>query len=250
MGVRLEMTKNDKKQTSLKIKYNPNKAKKGFRHWILASTMGAAKTPLLNMIEFPITDDLPIIDLGCNIGYLTKPLSLHARTIGLDIDKEVLRSIKKLSRKIEFICCDLCHLPLRNESVTMAVCASAFEHIENLEQAIKEILFVLKKRGKLVAGYPIETRLLEFIFNSFFKTEKAWHQRDKTKSKEYLINPQTHKRSFSEIRKILNKHFSLLKKRKIPYNFFPDSFSIYENVVLVRNENEENTIEELTENLL
>jgi ubiquinone/menaquinone biosynthesis C-methylase UbiE len=228
------MTSKSKKKGLLRIDYNPSKLRKGFRQWLLASLMSAAKTPMLRMIDFPEDDNLLIIDMGCNIGYLTKPLSLYARTIGLDIDKVVLRSIKKLGKHLEFICCDLNYLPLRNDSVNMAVCGSAFEHIENLEQAIKETIFVLKNDGKLVAGYPIETKLLELIFQLFLKSEPAWHQRDKTKSKTYLSNPQTHKRSFTEIRGILNKHFSISKKRKIPYNFFPDFFSIYENVIMIR----------------
>ena len=77
------MTLKSKKKELLKIDYNPYKLKKGFRQWILASLMSAAKNPMLNMIEFPNDDDLLIIDMGCNIGYLTKPLSSSALHPGI-----------------------------------------------------------------------------------------------------------------------------------------------------------------------
>ena len=115
----------------------------------------------------------------------------------------------------------------------MITCGSVLEHIENLEQCVKEIRFVLKKNGKLIVGYPIETRLLEFIITLFMKSEsKVWQQLEINK-KKYSNNPHIHKQSYREIRKLLQKSFFILKKSKIPNNFFPDFFSIYENVVLV-----------------
>jgi ubiquinone/menaquinone biosynthesis C-methylase UbiE len=233
------MIKNNKKKTSLKVIFNLNETRRGFRYWILSSLLSVTRTHLLNMIDLTIEEKPSIIDVGCNIGYITRPLSLLAETIGLDIDRDTIRSTKKCNRQIEFVCCDLCHLPLRQASVNIAVCASVLEHIENLEQALKEISFVLKKRGKMVAGYPIETRLLQLIFKSFYRSESpTWDQHNIMKHKERLRDPRTHKQSYSDIRKMLEKYFSPLKKEKIPKDCFPDFLSIYENVILARNEDE------------
>ena len=201
--------------------------------------MSLTRTNLLNMIDLHIDEKSLIVDMGCNIGYITRTVSLRANAIGLDIDKYELRWAKKCNRKIDFVCCDLCHLPLRNDSVDIATCASVFEHIENLSQALKEIKFVLKKNGKLVAGYPIETRLLEIVIKLFLRSEsQVWSQHEVTKSKEHISDPHVHKQNFLDIRKMLRKHFIPLKSRKIPQNFLPDLFSIYENVLLERNGNE------------
>jgi ubiquinone/menaquinone biosynthesis C-methylase UbiE len=210
--------------------------KKGFRHWILSSLLQARRSQLLSMIGYPSNKRSLIVDVGCNIGYLTRPLSLRAITIGLDMDKGMLSSAKAVYRNLNLICCDLCHLPLRTSSVDIAVCASVFEHIDNLYEALEEIKLVLKKEGELAAGYPIETQLLEFIIKSLWKSEShVWDQSNIKKHNKHLKNPHTHKIGFLHIRKMLGKDFSIVKREKMPKNWFPDFLSIYENVVLVRN---------------
>ena len=212
--------------------------KKGIRKQILSSLLKMRRVQLLKMIDFSIDENSLIVDMGCSVGYLTRPLFLRSKTLGLDVDKEKLHWAKKSNRQIEFICCDLCYLPLKESSVSIAVCASVFEHIENLEYALKDILFVLKKRGKIAGGYPIETKLLEFIIKSFWKLEShVWDQSNISKNKDRLKNPHVHKRDFSDIRKILGKDFLLMNRQKIPTNWTPDFFSIYENVLLVENGN-------------
>ena len=206
--------------------------KKGFRHWLLSSLLNLRWAQLLDMINFPLIETSLILDLGCNVGYLTRPLSLRAKTIGLDIDKSQLCYAKECYNDIEFICCDLCHLPLKSASVDVAVCGSVFEHIENLGKAIKEIETVLKKEGRLAVGYPIETKLLELIIKSFWRDQgQVWDQSNISKHKERLTNPDVHKQDFTSIRKLLKQDFGTLKRQKIPINYFPDFLSIYENVI-------------------
>lgn len=204
------------------------------RSWVLSSLLSLTRTNLLSMID--VTDEESIIvDMGCNIGYITRAISLRANAIGLDIDKHELRWAKHCNRKIDFVCCDLCHLPLRKVSVDIAICASVFEHLENLSQALKEINSVLKKNGKLAAGYPIETRLIELVIKLFMSSEShVWSQCEATKNQEHSSDPHIHRQSFLDIRRMLRTHFMPLKKRKIPQNFLPDLFSIYENVLLVK----------------
>lgn len=218
--------------------FNPIKSsgeeRKSLSHWILNFLLTTNRFKLLKMIDFYIDKKSLILDLGCNIGALTGPLSLRAKTIGLDIDKEKLFWAKKFNHHIEFICCDLCNLPLRESSVDIVIASSVLEHIENLQSAIKEIKFVLTKQGQMATGYPLETRLLEFAVKLFYRSESStWEQHNIRKYKELLKSPHTHKQNFVEIRKILQKDFLHLKTRKIPQNSFPDFLSIYEIKVLV-----------------
>ena len=207
--------------------------KRGIYQWILPTLLGLRQEYLLQMIEFVLNESMVVVDMGCNVGYLTYPLSLRANAIGLDVDKEKLYSAKESMRNTDFVCCDLRNLPLRESSIDLAVCASVFEHIENLEQALKDIKSVIKKKGILAAGYPIETRLLEFIVKSFWVSEsRIWDQGNKRKT-DRLRDPHTHKQEFSDIRKMLGKDFVQLRMRKIPVNWLPDSLSIYENVLLL-----------------
>ena len=229
------MIEDRKQKDSLKVSFETDK-KWAFRSWILSSLLSLTRTHLLNMINLHIDEDSLIVDMGCNIGYITRTIALRTNAIGLDIDKHELRWAKKCNKRIDFVCCDLCYLPLRNDSVNIAVCGSVFEHIENLSQALKEIHLVLKRNGKLAAGYPIETRLLELVIKLFLRSEShVWSQHEVTKNKEHITNPHIHRQNFLDIRKMLRTHFSLLKRRKIPQNFFPDLLSIYENVLLIKN---------------
>jgi SAM-dependent methyltransferase len=227
------MQRNDEKKASTVVSFK-SYSRSGIRYWVLSSLLSMTRTRLLNMINFPHSESL-VVDLGCSLGYITRPLSLQAQTIGLDVDKDMVRWAKKFNKHIEFVCCDLCHLPLRNSSVDIAVCASVFEHIENLEMASKEIKFALKKRGKLFAGYPIETRIVDTIIKSFWKSESStWDQHNVMKYGKELDNPHAHKRNYIDIRKILRKDFLPLKTQKIPKNYFPDFLSIYEVSASVR----------------
>jgi SAM-dependent methyltransferase len=210
-------------------------AEKGFRHRFLTFLLGMNRAHLINMIGFPIGEESVVVDMGCNVGSGTRSLSLQAKTIGLEIDKNQVRWAKKCNRHIDFVCCDLCHLPLRKSSVNVAVCSSVLEHIENLQKALKEIAFVLQESGELVVGYPIETRLLAFGVKSFCRSESStWEQRNIAKRKDLLGSPHTHKQNFSDIRKMLRNDFLLLEKRKIPLKWLPDLFSIYEIGVLLK----------------
>ena len=208
-------------------------------HGILRNLLDMRRNALLKMIESDVDCKSPVVDMGCNQGYLTRPLSLKHNVIGLDVDKHVLRYAKRCNKHVDFICCDLSHLPLRKSSVNTAICASVFEHLENLSKAIADLKFVFKKKGKLFAGYPIETRVLEILIGLFFwggPETKVWDQKNLLKHKDRLQDPETHKQNYLEIRKMLKEGFSLLKFQKIPFNFLPDLLSIYEHAVLEKND--------------
>ena len=206
--------------------------KRGFRHWILSSLLRLKWSHLLNMIDPYISRTSVVVDMGCGIGYLTRPLSLRAETIGLDIDKESIRFAKSRYREIDFVCCDLCNLPLRPSSVNIVVCASVLEHLESLESAIEEISSVTASKGKLGIGYPIETKWLEVIIKSFWKSSaQVWDQSRISEKKEKSRNPHVHKQSYLSIRELLELTFYPIKCRKMPVTPFPDSLAIYENVI-------------------
>lgn len=176
-----------------------------------------------------------IVEFGCSVGTFTRVLSLIAPTIGLDIDKKIIVIAKKNAKHIDFICADLCHLPFREGSVDIAICASVLEYIENLEDAIKQIKLVLKKGGTLIAGYPIETKLLKTAIELIDRNSvRTWDPDNVMTNEQLRKDPHTHKQKFPTIRTILRKHFRLLLKEKIPLKFFPDFLSIYECVKLVK----------------
>jgi len=195
--------------------------------------LSLSRTHLLNLIDFSATEKSLIVDIGCSSGTLTRVLSLKAPTVGLDINKSTLVWLKKHARHIELICADIAHLPLRKDSVDIAVMASVLEHVVDLEKVAKQMRFVIKKDGMIVAGYPIETKLLKAVIELISKkTVSVWDPRRVMKDKDYLASPHTHKQSFSSIRNALCRYFSVCAKEKVPLTCLPDFLSIYECVRL------------------
>ena len=222
-------------RTRNQTKYYPKKVVYRFSNPVGNILLSKTRTHLLKMMDSPLNEKSVIVDTGCLVGTLTRILSLITETIGLDVDKKVIVWAKRNAKHIDFICADLCHLPFRNNSVDVVVCASVLEYIEKLEDAVKQIKHMLKKGGILIAGYPIETFLLKAIIEVFTRTAvRTWSPLRVMEYEEYRKNPHTHKQKFPAIRDVLNKHFLLLEKEKIPLTCFPDLFSIYECAKLIK----------------
>lgn len=166
---------------------------------------------------------------------MTRVLATITYTAGIDLDKNAVVWAKRNAKHIDFICADICHLPFRNNSADVVVCASVLEYIEKTENAIKQIKFILKKDGILLVGYPIETKLLKAVITLYDKKQvRTWDPLRVMEYEKYRKHPHAHKQIFPVIRNSLTKHFSLLKKEKIPSKYFPDFFSIYECVKLIK----------------
>ena len=220
------------------ITHNQNKAPKVHYHFsnpLENILLSETRTRLLNMIKFTINKKTLVVDMGCFRGTFTGVLSSIAPTVGLDIDKNAIARAKMNAKHIEFICADLCYLPFRRASVDIAVCASVLEYIENLEESVKQIRLVLKKGGILIVGYPIETKLLKVLIElSGRRHLKTWDPLRVMEEEEYRKNPHTHKQMFPRIRDMLSKYFSILRREKMPSNYFPDFLSIYECAKLIK----------------
>ena len=52
------------------------------------------------------------------------------------------------------ILADICQIPLENESIDKVLCCEVLEHLEEPQEAIKEIYRVLKKGGELILSVP------------------------------------------------------------------------------------------------
>jgi 2-polyprenyl-3-methyl-5-hydroxy-6-metoxy-1,4-benzoquinol methylase len=201
-------------------------------HALIDLLLSISRTRLLNLIELSKTGKC-IVDIGCSSGALTRVLAQKSPVVGLDIDKPTLVWLKKHSKNIELICADVGYLPFREESVDVAVVSSVLEHAENLDETAKQMESMLKKDGMVVAGYPIETRLVKAVVELVSnKTVNVWDARRVMSDEDYMACPDTHKQTFSTIRDTLRRHFLVVKKDKMPATCLPDFLSIYECVRL------------------
>jgi len=99
---------------------------------------------------------LDVADIGCGEGYLTLEAARWARhVIGIDRSDEVLERAKALALRrhvdnVEWKKGDLGRLPLRDESVDVALLSQSLHHASDPERAIAETLRVLRPNGRLL----------------------------------------------------------------------------------------------------
>ena len=98
---------------------------------------------------------MTVMDLGAGDGYLSRAVARYVRkVVAVDISGEMLRELVKKAgaegiSNIETLESDGCDVPVDSSSIDI-VCANMYlHHIEDPEQAIKEIKRVLKPKGKV-----------------------------------------------------------------------------------------------------
>jgi SAM-dependent methyltransferase len=197
---------------------------------------------MMQMVNISTGNEYICLDLGCSEGYLTKFLAnrLKCTMIGVDISNHALRKAKmnarinlgyqasKPSVSIDFVCCDMSFLPFRENSIDQVVCMSVLEHSLDIATVVKEIADSIRGKGILVAGYPIETRLFNALLGMFLPSGLALRDPRILGKEEFDSRPETHKQSFTAIRRSLQKYFFVDQKEKSFFTFLPDQISWYE----------------------
>lgn len=89
------------------------------------------------------SDHDSVIDVGCGRGYFVEKLLTqfpNKRIIGVDLLPSL--SIKGL----EYYQTNIEHMPLADKSVDVVVCSHVLEHVQDLEQVVKELKRIGKKK--------------------------------------------------------------------------------------------------------
>lgn len=185
----------------------------------------------IKLIEKNSNKDPKIVDLGCGGGDFLPYLD-SKRVIGIDIYKQNLMAAKKFSKdeKCEFICGNIEKLPLKKESVDIITCISVIEHMEKLDNLIKNVFESLIKNGIFVCGYPIETDLYRMAIKILRPSVYDLIDPKRIGDKNFMNNAYTHKQNYLDIRKSLSQYFTIIDKEKIFFNI-PDSLCYYECVM-------------------
>lgn len=108
---------------------------------------------LLDLIGF--REGIKILDVGCGVGAEIIELScLGANCVGLDADKDRIRLINQVrddfGLNVTGVYDDACHLPFDNETFDVVMSFEFFEHVADLDAAMKEQVRVLRRGGRLV----------------------------------------------------------------------------------------------------
>jgi ubiquinone/menaquinone biosynthesis C-methylase UbiE len=93
-----------------------------------------------------------MVDLGCGQGSCSELVDNKIRYIGIDSSPTLIRRAERLhsSPNRKFIQGDVCHTPLEGCSADAALSVWVWSHLDNLEQAAKEMHRILNKKGRFL----------------------------------------------------------------------------------------------------
>jgi SAM-dependent methyltransferase len=100
------------------------------------------------------------LDVGCGEGRLCRDLAQRGhRVLGVDGSATVIAAAREASPDLEFIEVDASELPLKNETVDLAVAFMSLQDIDDMRGAVREANRVLTHDGRFVIAvvHPINS---------------------------------------------------------------------------------------------
>jgi len=92
-----------------------------------------------------------ILDAGCGKGRFSKILANKGGVVtGVDLSNELLKVAKNKIKNANFIIGNILDLEFLDNSFDYIICVEALEHVPDTDKAIKEMVRVLKKDGKII----------------------------------------------------------------------------------------------------
>lgn len=141
-----------------------------------------------------LKNGINLIDLGCGTGYFTLPASQIIKNgliYAIDIQTEMLETLhKKLKKRstnnIHLLRSELHKLPIKCESLDMALLINALHELQDKQSILEEICRILKDNGKILVvdwkkeatqekfGPPLQERISmiqaeRILENKYFK---------------------------------------------------------------------------------
>jgi ubiquinone/menaquinone biosynthesis C-methylase UbiE len=141
-----------------------------------------------------------ILDAGCGSGRHLRALAKlpNLKIIGIDRNQAdlnvALASLKNMSDALsdnyQVACADINKLPFETVFFDCVICSEVLEHIPQHEEALKELVRVLKPQGSLVISVPryFPERICWFISRAYCNDEGGHVRIYKKKQLQKMIN--------------------------------------------------------------
>jgi SAM-dependent methyltransferase len=117
------------------------------------------------------------LDIGCGI---KSSLEIYkspenVKVVGIDLDKTLIRKMKKLWPHAKFLKVDAQNLPFANNFFDKIFCLHLLEHVPDPERVMEEIFRVLKPSGNAYIAVPSPNyeKVMGFVIPGYHGT--GWH---------------------------------------------------------------------------
>ncbi len=156
-----------------------------------------------------------ILDIGYGSGIFFPTLQKICKKLyGLDeheFTDKVSESMRKIGIESNLVSADLMNIPFEDNFFDAVISISTYEHIKDLESAMKELYRVLKKEGHIYIGVPVKNNLTNAFFNLVGK---------------HLPTDEMHPSSHKDVIEALKKKFKIKNIITFP-KFLPLNYSFY-----------------------
>ena len=128
------------------------------------------------MMRYKKRKNLKVLDIGTADGGMMSQMTAkipEANFIGIDLSPYLLT--KALGKKLTVVSSDACKLPFNEATFDVITAAAVIEHFDNIEEAVGEIIRVLKISGLCVFTTP--NPLHDYVASTLF----PWYGKDHKK---------------------------------------------------------------------
>ncbi|MBI2026978.1 MAG: class I SAM-dependent methyltransferase [Deltaproteobacteria bacterium] len=167
-----------------------------------------------------------ILEVGFGSGVMLHELSKVAKHVyACDIHPHI-HLVKNMTQKenlnIHYCGGSIVDLPFKDNSIDCIISVACIEHIHELQKSIFEMKRVLAHGGTLALGFPVETKITDFLLTAA-GTTKAYRKKLR----------EVHPNSHSDILTQVEKQFGPIIKKRLP-SYLPESISLYYSCVATK----------------
>lgn len=114
--------------------------------------------PVINILDKINLKNKKVLEIGCAGGVILRYLNnKKVNYVGIDLKRENLKGLEEFKTKVM----DARDLKFGKETFDIIIACETFEHINNVDKAIKEVRRVLKKEGIFIITVPNDMLLEE-----------------------------------------------------------------------------------------
>ena len=111
----------------------------------------------------------PVLDLGCGDGFFAATAFKESLSAGIDPDTKTIHKGIKYKSHDHLIASEGSHLPFKDESFNTVISNSVFEHIEKVNNTLKEVSRILKPEEYFYFTVPSEYFGEMLLGSTFFR---------------------------------------------------------------------------------